>query len=772
MKTHSQDPDIVAQFKQGLDEHNAGNLSAAKKMYHKILAIQPDHCEANHNIGIVLVAKNELIKALKFFKSALNANPNVSLFWASYIDTLAKLERIIEAKALIKAAKNSGMFCENIKAISHRLDIENQEPLEKDTLEIDEFITQQKFDDAIKACLNLLETYPSSAILNITLGKCYFKLFQIDLAIFSCTKATEYWPQSEVSFVLLAQIYSSQGNTEQAIKNLSKAVKLKSNDHEIHLLLGEELIENGDFDAAIDSFEQALKINPDYAEAYNNMGKALLIKGDLDAAIDNCKQALKIRPDYADAYFNIGSALKNKGELDAAISSYKQVLKINPDCSEAYQNMGNALKEQGKLEEAIEICKLVLKIKPDDAGGYYNMGNALQENMDLDAAIDSYNQAIKINPRYVDAYNNKGNVLMDKGSTKASIKSYNRALDIEPDNAEVLFNRSVAQLTQGDFKNGWLQYDRRLEENSYNDTILKLIFQHSISNKPKWKPTDGGRVLLWGEQGIGDQVMFASMISELHANLDQLIIQVDERLIPLFKRSFPQDIIYYSNKIILPEALYDSSIPFGSLPMHFRTDLKSFTKTSGAYLESDKILSTKLRKKLKANSNHYLVGVSWMGGSNQNVRHINEAKNKSIDLAQISQSLATKNVKLVNLQYGNTDCECERLKNINRINIHNVSGIDKFNDIDGFTALIDACDHIVSINNLTVHLAGALGKKTSVLLPFSSDWRWGQKKEYSYWHSSLKLFRQEKILDWSAPLKNLKMEFDARGVNPTKPVPR
>ena len=124
------------------------------------------------------------------------------------------------------------------------------------------------------------------------------------------------------------------------------------------------------------------------------------------------------------------------------------------------------------------------------------------------------------------------------------------------------------------------------------------------------------------------------------------------------------------------------------------------------------------------------------------------------------------------MQYGNTDCECERLKNINRINIHNVSGIDKFNDIDGFTALIDACDHIVSINNLTVHLAGALGKKTSVLLPFSSDWRWGQKKEYSYWHSSLKLFRQEKILDWSAPLKNLKMEFDARGVNPTQPVLR
>ena len=222
MEMRSQDFDIVALFNQGLDEHNAGNLSAAKKMYHEILEIQPDHCEANHNIGIVLVAKNELDKALEFFKLALTASPNVSLFWASYIDTLAKLERIIEAKALIKAARNSGMACENIEAISQRLDIENQEPLAKDTHEIDEFITQKKFGDAMEACLNLLETYPSSAILNITLGKCYFELGQIDLAISSYTKATEYWPQSEVSYAMLGQIYSSQGDTEHAIKNLSQ----------------------------------------------------------------------------------------------------------------------------------------------------------------------------------------------------------------------------------------------------------------------------------------------------------------------------------------------------------------------------------------------------------------------------------------------------------------------------------------------------------------------------------------------------------------------
>ena len=110
MKLNPRVADIVSIFDKGLEEHNAGNLSAAKKIYHEILSIQPDHCEANHNIGIVLVAENELEKALEFFKFALTASPNVSLFWANYIDTLAKLERIVEAKALIKAATPRYLF--------------------------------------------------------------------------------------------------------------------------------------------------------------------------------------------------------------------------------------------------------------------------------------------------------------------------------------------------------------------------------------------------------------------------------------------------------------------------------------------------------------------------------------------------------------------------------------------------------------------------------------------------------------------------------------
>ena len=127
MEVNSTEADIAAIFDKGLQAHNAGDLGAAERLYKETLAIQPEHCEANHNIGVVLVAKNELDKALEFFKFALDNSPNVSLFWASYIDVLIKLERIEESKTLVKAVKQAGISCDKIEALSQRLDVEHQD---------------------------------------------------------------------------------------------------------------------------------------------------------------------------------------------------------------------------------------------------------------------------------------------------------------------------------------------------------------------------------------------------------------------------------------------------------------------------------------------------------------------------------------------------------------------------------------------------------------------------------------------------------------------
>ena len=187
MKFSSTDYDITAMFKKGLDAHNAEKFDTAAKIYHEVLGIKPDHPEANHNIGILLIAQKKFDKALSFFKLALNVSPNVSLFWASYIDALVKLERITEAKELIKAAEKAGLACENIKAISERLRppskvlselglqmLETIIPDEPSTLETEKF-SIGKVENEINLSI-CIPTYNRARYLEVLLNDLYCEL--------------------------------------------------------------------------------------------------------------------------------------------------------------------------------------------------------------------------------------------------------------------------------------------------------------------------------------------------------------------------------------------------------------------------------------------------------------------------------------------------------------------------------------------------------------------------------------------------------------------
>jgi protein O-GlcNAc transferase len=483
MTVSSQDSDILAMFNQGLDAHNAGNFESAEIIYHDILEKQPDHPEVNHNIGVLLVAKNEFYKALEFFKFALNTSPNVSLFWASYIGALIKLERIVEAKALVKVAKNSGMSCVNIEAISHSLDVKNQEPSIKDCHKVEEFIAQKKFDEAIEVCLDLMETYPSSSVLNITLGKCYLELGKINLSISCYTKATEYRPQSEVGFVMLGQLYSSQGNSDQAIKNLKRGLYLKPKDSELISLLAAQFIENGDFDGAINYFKKTPLQDSNSCTA---LGKAFFAKGKHELALKYYRKALELSPQDAICHFNIGNTLMATDSLMAAIETYKQGLKIEPDNFNAINNMGNALTVSGDPNAGIISYKQALTIEPNNAGVLFNLGNALSEVGNANDAIISYKQALKIQPDFSKAYNNLGCVLMKQGDTEASVKNFKQAIRLDPDFVDPYFNMGTSMQNKDDIPAAiaWFDLALGIKPGYENARAVKLAENARICNWP------------------------------------------------------------------------------------------------------------------------------------------------------------------------------------------------------------------------------------------------------------------------------------------------
>ena len=467
-------------------------------------------------------------------------------------------------------------------------------------------------------------------------------------------------------------------------------------------------------------------------------------QGQLQQTLDSAKQLLSQFPNSLTLYNIQGAANAGLGQFDAALNSYKHALKIKPDYADAYYNMGVVLKDKGDPEAAIDSYKQALKIKPDYADAYYNMGVALMDKGDPEAAIDSYKQAININSDYAESYCNMGGALQDKGDPESAIESYRQAIKIKPDYAEAHYNTSLLNLSLQDFEAGWSLYEWRWK-------LPKVLSSPLKSSKPLWRPSQKQRVLLWCEQGVGDQIIFASLIPDLYSSSSKLIVLIDKRLIPLFRRSFPDDIDFRPKNEVVSETEYDSQIPMGSVPLYFRKSIDSFKSSAQGWLSANSVKTKTLRSQLLTDDSETLIGISWHSTSSKK----SKASNKVIPLNKIAPFLHSSDVKLVSLQYGDVDDEIKKLMIDFGIKVIQVPGIDNMNDIDGLAALISACDEVVSIDNVTAHLAGSLGKQSKILITSSCNWWWGQGQQNSYWYNSVHLYRQTKIGDWEHVIKQL-----------------
>jgi len=509
-------------------------------------------------------------------------------------------------------------------------------------------------------------------------------------------------------------------------------------------ILGVSALQLQNTGLAISAFKKVISINPNSPETYNNMGIALKNGGNVGGAIEAFNHALLLKPKYVEAYYNMGNALQDQGKLNEALKAYKAVLSIKPDYAAAYNTMGVVLKDQGKFEEAIEAYNKALNITPDDAVTYSNMGVALSDQGNLEEAIAAYIKSISLKPDYAEAYCNMGLALADQGKLEEAIEAYKEALLLKPDYPEVGHNMSLSLLADKNFSEGFKLSEWRWKT---KERIGKF-FQ---SSKPLWNGERNKRVLVWGEQGIGDEIMFASIIPELHEISSGVILQCDKRLIPLFERSFPDNIVYYSDIEAVAEDEYDFHIPIGSLPSIFRTSLASFRESSAGFLNYDREKADSLRDAILVGEEKKVIGISWRTKS-----PLRNASQRCIELADLAQTLGSANTQIVSLQYGDVDDEVKAVERDFGIKIMQIDEIDNMNDIDGLASLIMSCDEVVTTTNSTVHLAGALGANVKVLLPFSPGWIWGREGSDSYWYDTVLPHKQSNAGDWSDVLRCLK----------------
>ena len=295
----------------------------------------------------------------------------------------------------------------------------------------------------------------------------------------------------------------------------------------------------------------------------------------------------------------------------------------------------------------------------------------------------------------------------------------------------------------GDFAAGWKAYESRWHCDLPG-------FDVRASGFPEWRGEDGeGAVLVWGEQGLGDKVLYSSMIPDLMALGHKVVMETDERLIGLLERSFP-GVRAVPKRNPPDEATQRSDIRWqsalASLGRWLRPDLASFPQRV-SYLVADESRKNRYRAHLAATGiASPVVGISWIS-QNPNI-----GLHKTLDLKQWTPILQIPNVRFVNLQYGDTALERAEVEARLGVRIEQIPDLNLYDDIDGVAALAASCDMVISVSNTTAHLAAALGKPTWVLVPASVGnlWYWMRGTSQTPWYPTATIFRQPKIGQWSS----------------------
>lgn len=477
-------------------------------------------------------------------------------------------------------------------------------------------------------------------------------------------------------------------------------------------------------------------------------GLALHQKGDLAAAQQRYAQVLQHNPQHFDALHLMGVLASQTQQPERAVALIQQAIRINPKVGAAFINLGVALRQLKYYPQAVEAYDQALALQPQDADTWVNRGVALRA-MNLHAqALESYDRAVALQPHKFEAFYNRGLLLNDLNRLNEAIEDFQTTCTLRPDYHPARWGQTLCHLQQGQLALGWSMYGIRWLQDEKEFTTHPLA-----TARPAYVPGQStDRLLVWPEQGVGDELMWGGLLQQAQACARELLVQMDERLIPMFQRVLPM-VRFFPKHTVVDEALYDAHMPMGDLAPLFCTTFEDFKRIQPRYVRADPGRVDAVRKLLVGDDPRHLCGISW--------RSKNEKKgqDRSIPLHDLVQVMDPQSVRWVNLQYGDVSQDVAQLFQDLGVEVLQCPGLDTYNDLDGLAALIEVCDAVISADNSTVHLAGALGKPVSALLPFNADWRWFLHRSDSPWYPSVRLYRQEVLGDWSSPLARLRSDL-------------
>ncbi len=462
-------------------------------------------------------------------------------------------------------------------------------------------------------------------------------------------------------------------------------------------------------------------------------------------SINQCYKVLEIDNKNVNALNTLGLCFLHLKKYDEADKALLSALSLDNNNIKILNSLGRLKHELRISKEAKTYFENAFKLYPNSFETLNNMAGFYLEEGEYKKAIEYFKNAENLKPNNPILLNNLAKTLMCLHKIKEAEKHCRKAISIDQNNDEFKKTLSLILLKKYDFKNAWLYFDGRLGLSDFNEKnpTLKLI-----ENKiPKNNILDkNSKILVLREQGIGDEILYGTMYSDLLNRFQNLVIECDERLIPLFKNSFNSHkdkfvkLGTYSSNINRVNN-FEYIIYAGSLGKYFRNDLNSFSQDS--YLKNIENYEDLELDKILNKFNGLKIGISWKSFKN---RYSSE---KSMSLDDFKNIFEIKNSLIFNLQYGDVKKEIDYFTKRQNLKIITLKSLDLFNNFSGLANLLKELDLFITVSNSTAHLASALGVKTILIKPenHASFHYWDYENGKTPWYKSVNIISKENLKD-------------------------
>jgi tetratricopeptide (TPR) repeat protein len=719
---------ILSALKNAFVSHKSGNFLTAERGYLTVLKHDPANLHALMYLGQLYLQTSRYRYAADTMKKAI-------VFEQSNADLYSNL-----GFALHKL----GDHAEALNAFHCALDIS---PLDPDILinQGNVFFDTNDFVGAKRSYTDALRSAPNSGFGHYNLGRVHFKLGEYELALERFIKAksiSSEYPEFDSNLIA---VYLKLGRFEDAKDNCEKLISLGLESPELLTQRSVALAGLGLKSEAISSAYEALQINDKNPAAWNQLGILLLESDKHRLAGEAFDNALKNEcPKTAISWALKASALTKLKDFTGALGALTESLRLEQDDADIWISQGSALKNLKRYQEAIDCFDKALSINPESPCGLSSKGDVLSIIGEFSQALECCERAVSIAQEDSNSWVTLGSVLVDIEDYSRAMRAFDKAIELDPKNKNGHIDRALLYFRMGRFSSGWADYEWRWEVQSREELLRGVSY-------PEWCGLGRGAVLVLSEQGIGDQILYASRLGALSARADSLEVTLDKRLCPLFRRSFPDIVFHQVGQPSTLSAKADKSyIPIADIWKYVDYD----GHPQAPYLFADKNRSIEYRKRLVGRSG-FLVGLAWASSSaNPSL--------KGFSLIDLRHVFKIQGVTFVSLQYENQaasstedpywPAELVQFKNV-----------DNYNDIDGLASLILACDCVVTCSNSTAHLAGALGVKTYLLLPFGRGrfWYWDNRDGVrSKWYPSVQIYQKAKHdVGWGTVMQLLKRDL-------------